>query len=102
MFLNFNIDDTPMTNIIPEKKIRVSPLIKKTINAIYKLFEPKVYNVSFILLSDDIDEKDKKDSIDNIITSSYLPLSIIAIGLGNDDYSISKEIFENKNKYSSQ
>ena len=89
-------------NIIPEKKIRVSPLIQKTINAIYKLFEPKVYNVSFILLSDDIDEKDKKDSIDNIITSSYLPLSIIAIGLGNDDYSISKEIFENKNKYSSQ
>ena len=91
------------TSIIPEKKIKISPLIQKTIKGIYSLFDPKVYNVSFILLSDDIDKKDKNESIDNIITSSYLPLSIIAIGLGNDDdFSISKEIFENNKKYSSQ
>lgn len=89
------------TNVIPQQNIRIAPLIKKTINRIYTLFDPKVYNISFILLSKDIDKKDKKGAIDNIIASSYLPLSIIAIGLGDDDYSISEEIFENKNKYSS-
>ena len=90
------------TNIVPEKKIQVSHLIKKIIDGIYKLFDSKIYNVAFILLSDDIDIKDKKKAIDNIITSSYLPLSIIAIGLRDEDYKVSKEIFENKSKYSSQ
>ena len=48
------------SSIIPENKINISPLIKKLIKDIYNLFESEVYNVSFILLSQDIDEADTK------------------------------------------
>ena len=89
------------SNIIPEKKIKVSSLIKKLIVDVTKLFEPKIYNISFILLSQDIEETDIKKAIDNSIESSYLPLSIIAIGVGDHDFSVAKKIFENKKKHSS-
>ena len=89
------------SSIIPENKINISPLIKKLIKDIYNLFESEVYNVSFILLSQDIDEADTKKAIDNIIESSYLPLSIFAIGVGDNDFSLTKKIFENKKKHSS-
>lgn len=89
------------SSIIPENKIIISPLIKKLIKDIYNLFESEVYNVSFILLSQDIDEADTKKAIDNIIESSYLPLSIFAIGVGDNDFSLTKKIFENKKKHSS-
>ena len=89
------------SNIIPEKKIKVSSLIKKLIVDVTKLFEPKIYNISFILLSQDIEETDIKKAIDNLIESSYLPLSIIAIGVGDHDFSVAKKIFENKKKHSS-
>lgn len=88
------------TFVIPEKKILVSPLIKKITKDVSKLFDSKVYNVSFILLSNNIDEKDKKKVINNIISSSYLPLSIIVIGVGNHDFSVTKKIFKNEKKIS--
>ena len=107
---NYNIDELikdyknflEHSNIIPDGKILLSPLIKQIIDDIYKSFKKNVYNILFILLSGDIDKKDEKATINSLILSSYLPLSIIVIGVGNHNFSASKELFNIDNKYSSE
>ena len=76
-------------------------LLKKTINNIYYSYESYIYNVMFIFLTGDIDKNDHKEIINNIIASSYLPLSIIIIGVGNHDFSKISGLFLD-NKYSSE
>ena len=89
-------------NIIPDKKIELSHLIKKITSDIYNIYEPIKYNVLFALISKDIDKKDKKKLIHQIIASSYLPLSIFIIGVGNENFIESKAILNKINKYSNQ
>jgi hypothetical protein len=55
----------------------------------------------FIFLTGDIDKNDHKEIINNIIASSYLPLSIIIIGVGNHDFSKISGLFLD-NKFSSE
>jgi hypothetical protein len=55
----------------------------------------------FIFLTGDIDKNDHKEIINNIIASSYLPLSIIIICVGNHDFSKISGLFLD-NKYSSE
>ena len=88
--------------IIPESKITLSPLLQQTIDDIYSEYKPNVYNILFILISGDVDKDDQKETINNIILSSYLPLSIIIIGVGNHDFSNSKQLFNINNKYSKE
>ena len=88
--------------VLPEEKILLSPLLKKLTGDVNNLFDSKVYYISFILLSQNIDENDKKKIINNIISSGYLPLSIIVIGIGDHDFSATKKILENDKKYSYQ
>ena len=88
--------------IIPDEKIIFSPLIKKIIDDVNKTYQSNIYNVLFVLLSGNIDKKDYKEIINSMILSSYLPLSIIVIGIGNHDFSKYKELFNLDNKYSSE
>ena len=81
--------------IISAEKIAISSLIDEIINKIYKSYQSDIYNILILFLSGDIDGKDQKKTIDNIIKSSYLPLSIIVIGIGNHDFSKMKELFLN-------
>ena len=55
----------------------------------------------FIFLTGDVDKNDHKEIINNIIASSYLPLSIIIICVGNHDFSKISGLFLD-NKYSSE
>jgi hypothetical protein len=87
--------------IISKEKSVLSPLLKKTINNIYYSYESYIYNVMFIFLTGDIDKNDHKKIINNIIASSYLPLSIIIICVGNHDFSKISGLFLD-NKYSSE
>ena len=87
--------------IIPTEKIVISSLIDEIINKIFKSYQSDIYNILFLFLSEDIDEKDQQKTIDNIIRSSYLPLSIIVIGIGNHNFSKMKELFLDNN-YSSE
>ena len=87
--------------IISKEKSVLSPLLKKTINNIYYSYESYIYNVMFIFLTGDIDKNDHKEIINNIIASSYLPLSIIIICVGNHDFSKISGLFLD-NKYSSE
>ena len=89
-------------NIIPEKKIELSFLIKKITSDIYQIYEPTKYNVLFLLMSKDIDKKDKKNFIHQIIASSYLPLSIFIIGIGNHGFTELKTILKKISKYSNE
>ena len=88
-------------NITPEKKISLSHLIKKITKDIYKVFEANIYNVLFILLSGNIDKKDKAKIYNQIIASSYLPLSIVIIFVGSHGFAETKEMFEKIGKYAS-
>lgn len=91
-------------NIIPEKNIVLSPLIKKISSDVCQIYDPKInnYNVLFILISKDIDKKDKKNLLHQIIASSYLPLSIFIIGIGNLDFTELKSALKKINKYSNK
>jgi len=107
---NYNIDELikdyknflEHSDIIPEGEIILSPLIKQIIDDIYSSYKPNNYNVLFILLSGEVDKKDQKSLINSLILSSHLPFSIIVIGVGNQDFSAVKELFNLNNKYSSE
>ena len=91
-------------NFIPEKNIVLSPLIKKISSDVCQIYDPKInnYNVLFALISKDIDKKDKKNLLHQIIASSYLPLSIFIIGIGNLDFTELKSALKKINKYSNK
>ena len=89
-------------NIIPEKNIALSPIIKKITSDTYQSYEPNNYYVVFVLISKDIDKKDKKNLIHQIIASSYLPLSIFIIGIGNHNFTESKTTLKKISKYSNE
>ena len=84
-----------------EKFINLSPLIKKITKEIYKLKETNHYNTAFIIIRGLIDQNDVTKTIDAIIESSLLPLTIFVIGVGKNDYSQMNNIFSSNNKLSS-
>ena len=75
-----------LKEITSDYKIYLSPLINKVNNEINNLHEVKNYNILFILLKENIYYDDIKNTIDFIIESSYLPLTIIIIGVGNTNF----------------
>ena len=87
-----------LENYIPENKIYLSPLIKRITKTIYNLYEIRFYNVSFIIIRGVIDDIQK--TIDSIIESSYLPLTIFIVGVGKNDYKPMKKIFSTDHKSS--
>ena len=95
-------DKNNLDNIIPDKKIILSPLLEKINHDINQLYKNFLYYVSFVLLSGDIDKCDQKNTIDKIIISSYLPLSIIIIGVGDHDFTEMNTFFNKEHKSSSR
>ena len=88
-------------SIISLKNINLSPIIKKITKDIYKLYNLRYYNVSFVIIRGNIDKNDIQKTIDAIIESSYLPLTTIVIGLGNIDYTETRKIIYSNKKLSS-
>jgi hypothetical protein len=64
-----------------------SPVIGKAIEIAKKTVENKDYIYSILIILTDGKINDMKQTIDCIIQGSYLPLSIIIIGIGNADFS---------------
>ena len=85
-----------LNNIIPEKKVLLSSLVRNITKEIYRIYNEKYYNVLFILARELTDEKDKQETIDAFIESGYLPLTIIIIGEGKNDFNKMKELFGKK------
>lgn len=88
------------SKIIPEGNVILSSLIKEVTKQIYKLYEIRYYNVSFIVTRGNIEQSDIQKTIDAIIESSYLPLTIFIIGVGKNDFTQMK-IFGKNHKFSS-
>lgn len=87
--------------IVSERIIYFSSIIKNITNNIYKLYEINYYNILFIIAHNIVDKNDIKKTIDSIIESCYLPLSIIIIYLGKNDSSQINKIVNNNTKFSS-
>ena len=68
---------------------------------IYKSYELKLYNLLFILERTLIKEQENQETIDLLIESGYLPLTIIIIGEGKNDFEKMFEEFKKKSKISS-
>ena len=62
-----------------------SPIIKRVINNIRQKKNVLEYNILLILTDGNID--DIQNTIDSIVEASFEPLSIIIVGVGNDDFS---------------
>ena len=67
----------------------------------YFLYDLKYYNILFILARELPTYKDKQDTIDAFVESSYLPLTIIIIYEGENDFSKMKELYGNNIKWAS-
>ena len=97
-----NFNSCLSKNLIePQENRNISSLIKKITNEIYNLYELRFYNVSFILTRGNIEKNDIQKTIDAIIESSYLPLTIFVIGIGKNDFSQIQKIIGSNHKYSS-
>ena len=106
--INFNNDPNIYTidNVIKEyqkclRKIQLSgptyfsPVIKKTIYNIKKNCKTLEYQILMILTDGAIE--DMRETMDAIVEGSFLPLSIIIIGIGNYDFSAMKFLDADKN-----
>ena len=80
----------------------LSPLLNNIKNIIYERYKPDIYSILFLLINDAPDNKDVQNTIDSFIENSYLPLSIIIIGIGNKELDGVKEIINPRIKYSSK
>ena len=97
-----NFNSCLSKNLIePQEDRNISSLIKKITNEIYNLYELRFYNVSFILTRGNIEKNDIQKTIDAIIESSYLPLTIFVIGIGKNDFSQIQKVIGSNHKYSS-
>ena len=88
--------DSKKNLIIPKKKVLLSLLIRKITKIIYNLYEARHYNVLYIFEREIPDSGDKQELIDAFIEASYLPLTIIIIGEGKNDFNKLKELFSDK------
>jgi hypothetical protein len=97
-----NFNSCLSNNLIsPEENRNFSSLIKKITNEIYFLYELRYYNVSFILTRGNLEKNDIQKTIDAVIESSYLPLTIFVIGIGKNDFSQIQKFIGSNHKFSS-
>ena len=86
--------DKCLDKIQPYDNIFLSPLIKRVKDEIDKSDNGKLYNILFILIKEIINKKDINMFTDAIIESSYLPLTIIIIDVGTDNFEYMNDIFK--------
>ncbi len=61
------------------------PIIKEVVNIIRNEYNNLKYHILLILTDGKIDDID--DTIDQLVEASFLPLSVIIVGIGNADFS---------------
>ena len=80
----------------------LSPLINNIKNIIYSKYKPDTYNLLFLLINSPPKQQDYQKCIDAFIENTYLPLSVIIIGIGNNELEDVKKLFMPKIKFSSK
>ena len=90
-----------LQNIIPDKEVGFSSLIRKLSKEMYLIYDLKYYDILFILAREIPNNSDKQETIDSFVESSYLPLTIIIICEGENEFNKMEELYGNKIKKSS-
>ena len=90
-----------LNNIISNKEVHFSSLIRKMAKEMYLIYELRYYNILFILARELPTNNDKQETIDAFVESSYLPLTIIIICEGENEFNKMNELYGNKIKTSS-
>ena len=80
----------------------LSPLLNNIKKIIYERYKPDIYSILFLLVNNSPANKDLQNTIDSFIENSYLPLSVVIIGIGNRELDDVKKLINHKNKYSSK
>ena len=90
-----------LSNIISDNKVYLSSLIRKITKEIYNLYDLRYYNILFILSRELTAEEDNLEAIDVFVESGYLPLTIIIICEGQNDFKKMHKLFGSQIKKSS-
>ena len=80
----------------------LSPLIQNIRKVIYSKYKSSTYSILFLLINSPPKNNDFQNTIDALIENTYLPLSVVIIGIGNSEFDDIKKLFSHKNKISSK
>ena len=80
----------------------LSPLIENIKNLIIKNNELNIYNIFFLLISNPPVKEDYQKCIDLFISYTYLPLSVIVVGIGDKSFKEIKNLVSKNHKCSSE
>jgi len=80
----------------------LSPLIDNIRNLIIQNYELKVYNILFLLISNPPVKEDYQKCIDLFVLNTFLPLSVIVVGIGDKEFKEIKHLVSKNRKFSSE
>ena len=90
--------NSSLDKINPLNPVSLPKLIRFFTKKIYDLYEVSVYNILFIITREIIEAKEKQELIDAIIESCFLPLTIVLLGEGYNDFYKLRPFFEEQIK----
>ena len=93
------IKNFPYNNIIPKKKVVFSNMLKEITNEIFKINNDKYYNLLFIFAREFIEDNNIQETKNVLDEMETLPISIIVIYLGKNDFSKMNEFKNCSNKF---
>ena len=88
----------PYTNIIPKKKVIFSNMLKEIKNDIFKIYKEKYYNLLFIFEREIIEDNNIQETKSILDEMEKLPISIVVICEGQNDFSKMNKIKNYSNK----
>ena len=94
------INKFPYNNIIPKKKVVFSNMLKEITNKIFKIYnDNKYYNLLFIFARELIEDNNIQETKNILDEMEKLPISIVVICEGQNDFSKMNEIKNYSNKF---
>ena len=93
------INKFPYNNIIPNKKVVFSNMLKEITNDIFKKYNDKFYNLLFIFARELIEDNNIQETKNILDEMEKLPISIVVICEGQNDFSKMNKIKNYCNKF---
>ena len=89
-------------NLVYNNNNALSPLIKNILKVIYDKYQLTKYNILFLLINKTPKKEDFQKCIDALIETSFQPLSIVIIGIGDkeDEFKNIKNLYSNNSCHS--
>ena len=78
----------------------LSHLLYHIKDKIYKKYTPDVYSIIFLLMTNPTEKEDFQKCMDLFIENTYLPLSVVIIGIGDKDFTEIKNMSKLKSESS--